>query len=434
MWKVLKLINMKKKPAFLLFLGISLFINLLFVSIFRFETMSPTWTGPYYSAAANLEFGGNFMVCPNQVHEFTKLDNIKLEDKYKFEKCNSPVFYNSNPIGFAYIIWGASHLFPFFGQQQALICLQVFLFFILCLIMLKDNAIPDLFKWDFIFLFMFNPFIIRFTDFNFYYFWQIFPAFLIILYFFKHKLEWYYLFPFLFITGLVVTFRPTLILIAGILLFQIFKNEKFSKAMLAIAFFLLPFLFAFKPSDKNFFHTAYVGIGAYTNPWGIKLSDNAGYDLYEKVRGVRLDASFGGNYYKDSVIKDYSVVAKAAYISMLKEKPGLFVKNAVVNTFLGFSTGYITQLPVWLHYLLALLGLLHLVLLAYLRKWYIILLILASVGTVVLYYPPIPAYIFGNYLILAFSIYSIIHELNLRGRLSFFQRFKTLADYKNGNQ
>jgi len=425
---------MKKKSAFLLFLGISLFINLLFVSIFRFKTMSPNWTGPYYSAAANLKFGGNFVVCPDQIYEFKRLDNVKFEDKYKFGKCDSPIFYNSNPVGFAYIIWAASHLFPFFGQQQALICLQVFLFFILCLIILKDKAIPDLFKWFFIFLFMFNPFVIRFTDFNFYYFWQIFPAFLIILYFFKHKLEWYYLFPFLFIIGLVVTFRPTLILIAGILLFQVFRNEKFSKAMLAITFFLLPFLFAFKPSDKNFFHTAYVGIGAYSNPWGIKLSDDDGYDLYEKVRGIQLNSSFGGNYYNDSVIKDYSLVTKEAYFSMLKEKPELFVKNAVLNTLLSFSTGYITELPMRLHYLLALLGLMHIILLIYLRKWYIILLILGSVGTVVLYYPPIPAYIFCNYLILTLSLYCIIHELKLKGRLPFFQRFNGLAVCKNGNQ
>lgn len=416
--KILEFVSAKKKSVFLFFLVFSLLINLLFITVWRFQTMSTSWTGPYYSAAANLKFSGNFSVCPEQVGQFMRLDNVKLEDKFKFSTCSTPEHYDFNPIGFAYIIWTGSHLFPFLGQQKALLLLQVLVLFILCFIVLKDESIPDFFKWMFIILFLFNPFVIRYTSFNFYYFWQVFPSLLAVLYFFKRKIEWYYLLPLIFITGLVFTFRPTIIAIVVIVLIQIFYREKFPKAMIAAVFFIIPFLFAFKPSSKVFFHTAYIGIGAYQNPWGIKLSDNSGYALYEKVRRTELNSSFDGNYFKDSVIKDYALVTKETYFSLLKAKPMLFVRNAVLNTLLSFSTGYITQLSIKMHYLLAVLGLLHLFLLIYLKKWYIILLILATVGTIVLYYPPIPAYIFGNYLILTLSIYCIISEFMSRKKLS----------------
>ena len=46
-----------------------------------------------------------------------------------------------------------------------------------------------------------------------------------------------------------------------------------------------------KPTEKNLWHTVYVGIAAYENPYVKELSDNEGYRLYEETTGERLSAS-----------------------------------------------------------------------------------------------------------------------------------------------
>ena len=51
----------------------------------RGQSMSPVWLGPYLSAAANLEIGGEFLVDINQVMYFKELDKKDLA-RYSFSK------------------------------------------------------------------------------------------------------------------------------------------------------------------------------------------------------------------------------------------------------------------------------------------------------------------------------------------------------------
>lgn len=368
--------------------------------------MSPNWTAPYYSAAANLKFNSDFFVCEDDIIDFKNLDNRGLEHKYIFKKCDTDlVFYNHNPIGFAYILKLSYILFPFTGSQNSLILLNFCVFLLICFFIFRNSSIDNVFKYIFFFFFAINPLILKFVIFNFYYFWQIVPVFLILLYLLNIKIPYWLFFSFMLLSGLVFSFRPTLILITLALFYFIFIKENKFNLTLSLLLFLLPLLLVIKPNKKNFFHTAYVGLGAYENPWDINLSDNDGYDLYFDKTGDVLNASFGGNYFDDIVITHYSQITKDAYLDHFFENPLLIFRNALLNTIQGFSLGYYNHFFVIITSLT--LGLSHIILLLYYRQWKIIILILATIGTIVPYYPPIPAYIFGNYLILTFSFYKL---------------------------
>lgn len=390
----------------------SLLTNLIYLYS-RTEGMSVNWTAPYYSAAANLEFNGEFNVSQKDVNTFKDLDDIKKEDRYHFRKSDTLTTYNHNPIGFAYIIWFATKLFPFAGTQLALIFLQISMFLILSGIVLFSKTIPALFKFIFTVLFIFNPIVIKFTTFNFYYFWQIIPVFLIVLYFLNTRMNVLLLLSFSFVVGVVLSFRPTIILTVFLFLFIVFKKEKISHAIVVLIAVLTPLTFAIKPTEKNFFHTAYIGVGAYANPWSIKLSDNDGYSLYERKYGEVLNASFGGNYYDSKTISKYKKITEEQFFKNINQKPLLFIKNAVVNTLQGFSVGYFNGAHDWFNYILAILGAGNLVFLLYLRRWGAIILILSVVTTISPYFPPIPAYFFGGYLAVLFALYEIMRNLKV---------------------
>jgi hypothetical protein len=150
----------------------------------------------------------------------------------------------------------------------------------------------------------------------------------------------------------------------------------------------------------------YIGVGAYPNPYGIQLSDDSGYQLYEMRFGETLSASLGGNLYLPEVYKTYRVLTKEVVLKQVQERPLLYLRNAVTNFAAAFSSGYINRAPSYVNYLSALLGVLLLWLLLR-RDRYIVLAIALISATYCLYYPPIPAYMYGNYLLLVAGIASM---------------------------
>jgi len=168
------------------------------------------------------------------------------------------------------------------------------------------------------------------------------------------------------------------------------------------------FILINKPTEKIIWHTVYVGIGAYPNSNVSYLSDNFGYQLYRDSTGTELNASLGGNYYDDSVIKRYSEITKNTAIGILKKDPALFIRNALSNTFQCFSIGYVkTNSPI-LNIISAILGLLYCILLWKSKQNFIIVSILLYAFMFFVYYPPIPAYLFGAYILLVFSFYNVL--------------------------
>lgn len=156
------------------------------------------------------------------------------------------------------------------------------------------------------------------------------------------------------------------------------------------------FAIAFKNPSQPW-HTAYVGIGAYQNSAGIELSDQSGYKRFLEQTGIQIEIdSPYGNIYDPNVRESYYSNLRDGLMSYAKEHPWQLAKNALLNVLQSFSVGY----PVdhkKLAYASAFLGLIVFIILIKTRLYFILVLAFANVAGFAFYFPPIPAYMFGNY-------------------------------------
>ncbi len=392
---------------------------LIFLVCFAFNTsssMSANWFGPYLSAAANLTLGGEFLVDTTEVKIFNEM-TPEMQEQYRFATSENAEFYNHNPIGWVYLIAAAKYILPWAPDLLAVELSQMLAhaFISVGILMLLKSSLHKLL---FLFGYALNPVIVYYTGYPFYYFWQMWPAVgvfvllglnqgLII----KNTLTplTILLIPYAIVLAIVFESRPTtlgMVLVFFSLLFY-FRLFSLKIASFVVVAFVLTIGTIHQPNEKNPWHTVYVGLGAYPNETVEELSDNTGYALYEKVTGVRLNASIGGNYYDSKTIKRYTQISKDAAIKYCMEHSLNCIRNAALNTLQGFTIGYMTDKPYWLHLSMSFAGLLVIILLLISRQWLLIMSILMSLGTFVPFFPPIPAYMYGTYILLIYGLFRI---------------------------
>lgn len=384
----------------------------------RGQSMSPVWLGPYLSAAANLEIGGEFLVDIDEVMHFKELDKKGLA-RYSFSKSPDVELYNSNPIGFSYIVAFAKFVFPFLGDIQAVVALQVIVHALIAtLVILSLGGFTS--RMLFFLVYAVNPVILYIVGVPYYYFWQVVPATgIVVLLMHDGSFSRQGAMGVVKITalcllgaavGLVLVTRPTTIGVAVMFLVMLLFSK--SIGMLAktavIGIALVAAATVYQPSEKNVWHTIYVGIGAYDNQFVDGLSDNRGYELFESKTGTPLNASIGGNYYESETIQTYAELAEEEVLRIAKQQPALLVKNAVVNTSMAFGPGYVAGASDWLNYAMAFAGLVMLSLMLSTGQYLLVVAVILSSAAFTLYYPPIPAYMFGNYLLLCFGFVRIV--------------------------
>ena len=146
-------------------------------------------------------------------------------------------------------------------------------------------------------------------------------------------------------------------------------------------------------------HTIYVGIGGYENPYNISLSDEEGY-LYFKNKTGKI-------YNSDSVkneesVKEYFEVLKNRYLEIVKEEPFLLFSNALKNIISSYGFGHKAG-DVWLNNLSIFAGLISILLLLYSRQYIIFLAIGIFSFSFTPYFPPIAAYMYGSYILIVFG-------------------------------
>ncbi|TDB63475.1 hypothetical protein [Arundinibacter roseus] len=390
--------------------AIFLLAGAIYASFFfwRSQRMSTNWMGPFLSAAQHLQPGERtFLIDLEDVLRFKSLDNVVQEDAYHFAQSTNTQPYIYDPIGYPYLIKAATLLFPWAGNQLAIILLQCLVHSLLCICVFTAPGLPMGFRMLFFGFYALNPLILRFVIFNHYYFWQAIPSFWLLFgaLGIRAKFGWAVLFLTL---PLVLLARPTTLFICLFCLLVLYRFGPKARALGYTIFFITTVTFLYVPNQKNPWHTMYVGIGGYSNPTGIKLSDESGYALFEENTGKLLNASTGGNYFEPKVQNTYHMLTRQAYLSAWKQHPFLLIKNSVVYFFGAFSLGYINKAPDWLNYFLAATGFLYFVFLLYKRKYW---LLAASTITVIgfaPYYPPIQAYMYGNYLLLIWALIEVI--------------------------
>ena len=401
-------------PVILIALALCLMYAYNVATNFR---QSAVWTGPYLSAAANLTWPVSFKIDVEEIERFNELDDTCREDRYQFKQSDNLTSYTYNDLGYVYLVWAARHVFPFLGDQQAIILLQALVHLLLCTFLISSTAFVKSWRVCFLVLYALNPLVLKYVVFNHYYFWQAVPSLLIVLLAqdTQKRAGGGVYFGLLFLPWAILA-RTTAVLGVPVVLYLLYRRSNLLSFSLTLVYCGLVWGFFYKPSQKNIWHTAYVGTGAYRNPYGVKLSDEDGFKLYQNTFGTRLSGTTGGNVYEPETYRRYRALGKKTVLSQLSETPFLYLKNALVNTSGAYGLGYVSGRPDAPNYLLALLGVVMVAFLVLSKQW----IILISVGLLSVsftpYYPPLPAYMYGNYALLATGLANGLLLIRKRGQ------------------
>lgn len=384
------------------------------------RTVSAVWYGPYLSAACNSHWGKDFLVNVDEVKSFADLPP-SAQRQYRFTRTDNLVRYEANPIGFVYVVRAAKTLFPWLSDVSAVKALQIAVHTIMCIALIALLQ-PGMQRVAFLALYAVNPLVIYFVTNPIYFFWQALPSFgLAVLLILRQRNAADVLTSPLGRLGLLAIFaslalalliRPTTLGAVGVFfLLAIASLRKRGVLLAGAAVFAAVLVTGYTPNQKNFWHTPYVGIGAYANQHMQGLSDDNGYAMFERKTGHRFNASLGGPYYDAETMSRYSEATRDEYLRIARAEWPMLARNAAVNMLQGFSIGYLVGRPAWVQYAIAVAGLLALTLLLYSRQYWLVLAIAGTNATFALYFPPIQAYMFGSYMLLALGAVYILTQL-----------------------
>jgi len=355
---------------------------------------------PFLSGAANWEPGRGWMYAEEDTRRLMAMTPEERED-VRLEPSEELVPYGAQAPGLVYIALVARHAFFWMGDLGALEWLQVAVHVAISLTLVALLR-TRLQKVLFFGLYALNPLVIYVATFPYYYFWQVVPSALLVAYLFDRRFRYGWLaVPAVGLLAFLHVVRPTMVFVSALFLFFVFLREPWRVAGAAVALALVcgALLLATRPDEPvNPWHTAYTGIGAWPNPHVQELSDGPGHILYEEAYGEKLEFGVGGNW-SDPVVKErYRRLTREAYLEVARQSPLLLVRNAVLNVFASFSIGYITESQT-LSYASAAVGFVYCMVLLAARRLLFVAAILASCVSFTLYFPPVPVYVYGTYIL-----------------------------------
>lgn len=379
------------------------------------HSQTTNWIYPFFSGAANLEFDLVWRVDASGYGDFASL-SYGQQMNYWFEKgqAENLVRYSVLDKGYVYIVWVAKSILFWLPPMKAVIWFQI-AFHIISSLWVMDRLENRRQKVLFAVSYAINPIVLHFVTFAYLYYWQVIPS-----------LAWFwyarrvrdrenadFILLTLVLAGAFLIRQSTAIVSILILILAAWRCKK-AIGWSAVVCFMIFMLFAKNPSEP--WHTIYVGVGAYPNAAGVELRDDSGFKMFKEISGIQIDTTTpNGNWYDEKVRGIYYEILKDWLINYYERHPLEMVRNAVINTLESFSFGY----PVGhlgLAYMSALIGLMVLIVLFALRMYEIIAVAFFSVSGFIFYYPPIPAYMFGSYFILAFAFVTVIDNMAKCGR------------------
>ena len=204
------------------------------------------------------------------------------------------------------------------------------------------------------------------------------------------------------VIGFMLNVRMTMLFAAILASVLLFKNYKFKFSFFAI--FIMVFSFCITRSSQTAtsrWHTTYVGIGAYSNEYLSKLSDESGVELYELKTNKKIVPALQRS---KEYIGEYNNICKKEYFRILRERPFLIFKNSVLNILQSYSIGHLANRGIFVNLLSAILGLFIILWLLFKRKYWLVISIGLLSATFTPYFPPIQQYMFGSYLLIVVAI------------------------------
>jgi len=378
--------------------------------------MSPVWSVPYFSGAANTQWGGKWLFAPIEVYNFKA---IKGFDIYLYEFQSYPstelASYTYNTTAYLYLVKLAHTIFPFLGQAGGIVLLQLVVHAAIVAVVISIIH-GAAYKLLFVFLYAINPLILYITVMPFYYFWSVLGSAGALLIFISPRSS---IFRILGLMSLIIIGFLTRATVFPLIVFAVMAllyYRRFLSAAVAIAWvFIVVFLYNAHINQTVGYgpwHTAFIGIGAYPNPYPYlrDLSDDKGIERYEYITGTELSTSIGGNFYEEEVKSHYAETMQAEYWEIAQENPFMMIRNVVLNILQFYSVGHLANRSYILNFIISLSGLaVFTFLLIYRAYGYLLLIFFTGFGVAMLY-PPIPAYNFATYLVLVVSLITTLHK------------------------
>ena len=372
------------------------------------QSMTSYRVGPYLSAAVNFDWS-QFVLNVNmeEIKHFSQLLQGDEYFEYKFNTVNNYIEYDYLAKGLVLLVILAKKIFFFLGDLEALQYLQ-YLVHILLSIFILTLFEKKYQKILFFILYAVNPLVLWVVNYPFYYFWQVIPSLIFVYWHLKKDIKLPLMVIFSTAFAFIYITRPTVLLLVILFyfLFALKNNFKYALAGFALFFGLINIA---PKLNIGPWHTMYVGIGAYENPYGIALSDEDGYKYYKEQTGKLVNS---GNIMQEEIKKDYYKVLKGRYFSIVEEDPVMIIKHAILNTIQAYSIGYSHSLNQKfgnkIIYLSVLVGLIFMGLLIYTKQYVLFLAIGFASGGFTLYYPPILTYMFGSFILLVVGVIGVI--------------------------
>jgi hypothetical protein len=375
-------------------------------------------TVPYFSGAANYEFGEDWRI---DVHAVDGILDLPFEEQraIRWPRVEETVPFTVQAKGYLYVSLIARNLFFWQGDMQAVESFQLLthvLLTIFVVAMLSNRRHQLLFFVGY----GLNPLVLFFVTYPFYYYWQAVPSALLIPYLLNRNFAYG---RWALLVGASIPFwfqiRPTTLFVSIFLIVMIARRESLKLAVgAAAAAVVFMLVFVGGSLNQNPWHTAYVGLSAYPNevvPG--PLADMVGYDLFERETGVKLDLKLGGNYFEDDVFARFREVEKEHYLKSALQMPVRVVGYAAVNFFQSYSFGYRVG-NLQMSYASALLGACFLGTLLWRRRWDLALAIGLCSISFVPYYPPIQVYMYGAYGLIVAGAISLLDDLPIWERVA----------------
>jgi hypothetical protein len=372
--------------------------------------MSPVWSVPYFSGAKEWALTGGWLFQPLEVDAYKQLYGWEIY-RYQFDQFSKETLikYAHNSSGYLYLVMLSQLLFPFLGPVGSIVLLQGIAHVLIFSFIYRQMDSRSARCW-FLFLYLANPLVLYFVVYPFYYFWQALPSFVLLFYYFKirsgGRTTWMmdFFLALLLLVGLSVRNTTILMAFATVLILVIHAWRR--AALVHILVLLIGGWFWIQDFEKvesyGPWHNAFIGFAGYPNQIaGLEImNDDTGYAWYNKYSGRSVDASIEGNFTTDiHVAKHYYTYMKESFLKMVQMHPIQFLRNVCLNFFQGFSVGYLSKTSFIGHLLAALSGFLVAGFFVWKKAWIPLIVIAASHITYSLYYPPIPAYLYGTYLL-----------------------------------
>lgn len=386
------------------YVSIIIFIIFLPLSLYLFsseEGMSKAWIFPYLSGAANFENLKTWNISPS---DYDDVLEISEEDywNYKHQRTGDTIAYSTNFSGYVLVALTSRTIFPFLGDIQGLVNLQVSVHIIMTLFLLLFVFQTPFQRIGFVFLYSLNPLIILITTFPFYYFWLSLHSFLFIILIYKREWIGWFAAVSMPILLILFTIRPTILFLTiFFFVMSIYLSRKKKDIIvngIASLFFAVSALFIMNTQIPNGpWHQFYIGIGAYDNNFGIQgFDDSEGFRHFQDVTGIEVNTDpIDGNWNDYDFRVKYGSVMRDSYTEILQKEPLLILQNAVFNNimvFSVFSPRKITERVI--------LGLLVIVFLFWTKQHFFLLAVFLSAASFSFYTPPAVQYNFAAYMLL----------------------------------